>query len=385
MRLSLKSKFLCLGLIISSVYAEEKIVQDNNGQFIEAKINNLGIIESLKGTISSYYPDDELKVICENQTVKIHKSMSGDGCYDIEMTYYDDFITITKIFTANKSNEKRDNLTYKIFFNSDKEFLVKDEFVTIRKENIKSSVHGTSSDSYLPLLKFEKNTGIQYFGKSMSDDDIGSRKYVYSKDMNSVDCYEIMPGDVWQKYMTATIYDFKSDNNAINLINYIILYNYDYQLGVMFFPILFDMNKNSSKFIDIEIMADSYLVEGKVKYLPENLNSTAKDTPWVEGTSGDGIGTKISIKARNPVTSLVISNGFDSLKKYIYENNNRVKKIKITNLEKKKNNFIVELPDTVDPYEIKLPFKTKLVEIEILSVYKGSKYEDTCLNYILAK
>ena len=45
MRLSLKSRFLCLGLIISSLYAEEKIVQDNNGQFIEAKINDLGIIE----------------------------------------------------------------------------------------------------------------------------------------------------------------------------------------------------------------------------------------------------------------------------------------------------------------------------------------------------
>ena len=51
----------------------------------------------------------------------------------------------------------------------------------------------------------------------------------------------------------------------------------------------------------------------------------------------------------------------------------------------KKNFIISELPDSVEPFEIYLPFSTKQLEIEILSVYKGEKYEDTCLNYILAK
>ena len=100
---------------------------------------------------------------------------------------------------------------------------------------------------------------------------------------------------------------------------------------------------------------------------------------------GDGIGSKITLKAKNDISTLIISNGFDSLKKYIYYNNNRVKQIRITDLNNKKKFILAELPDTVEPFEINLPFSSKQLEIEILSVYKGKKYEDTCLNYILAK
>ena len=47
----------------------------------------------------------------------------------------------------------------------------------------------------------------------------------------------------------------------------------------MFFPILFDLDESKSDFIDIDFSADSYLTEGAVKYLPENLKNTAIGTP----------------------------------------------------------------------------------------------------------
>lgn len=361
---------------------ELKIVQDNEGKLITATFNKQGIIESLKGQVSEYYVDDELTSLQNDNIVKIHKSMSGDGCYNIEIKYFEKKLIATKIFEENK---RRDNLTYTISFDTNNDYFIRDDFVTIKKDEIKSEIPVSHSDSYLPMLKYKDNICIQYFGKKMPEDDVGSRKYVYSSDKRSVECYEIMPGDVWQKYMTATVFDFKSEDIAINLINYIILYNYDYQLGVMLFPILFDLDESKSDFIDIDFSADSYLTEGAVKYLPENLKNTALGTPWVEGNEGSGIGSKIYIKAKSDISKLIISNGFNSTKKYIFGNNNRVQKIKITDLMKTKNSVIIELPDSVEPFEIILPFSSMQLKLEILSVYKGSKYDDTCINYILAK
>ena len=243
MKLRILSICFILMLINLPIYGiEKKIIQDNNGQFIEAVFNDFGIIESLKGTVSNYYPDDELSCKLNDDVVFIQKSMSGDGCYNIEIKYFEKKLIVTKIFEENK---RRDNLTYTISFDTNNDYFIRDDFVTIKKNEIKSEIPVSHSDSYLPMLKYKDNICIQYFGKKMPEDDVGSRKYVYSSDKRSVECYEIMPGDVWQKYMTATVFDFKSEDIAINLINYIILYNYDYQLGVMLFPILFDLDESS--------------------------------------------------------------------------------------------------------------------------------------------
>ena len=367
-----------------NVFAEtKKIVQDSDGKFIEAVFNEQGIIEKLKGTISEYSVE-KMNIKVEKDTIKIHKESSGDGCYNIEIKNHREYLTLTKIFTANKVFNSRDNLIYNIYFNDNDEYFIKDDFITVSRTDKKTHV-SDSSDSYLPKLKYEDNTCIQFFGKTMPEEDIGSRKYVYSDDMKNIVCSLIMPGDVWEEYMTATVFDFKSDNKAVNVINYIILYNYDYQLGVMFFPILLGLNESDTKFIDPEITADSYLTEGNTKYLPERLRNTEPGTPWCEGKPGDGIGSIITLKGNKEFSTLIISNGFDSAKKQNYTNNNRVKEIRITNLNNKKNLLTTELPDSPQPFEIKLPFSSDYVQIEILSVYKGEKYEDTCLNYILAK
>lgn len=373
-------------LFINPICAEtKKIVQDNDGKVIETIINEQGIIQSISGTVSSYYPDDEINITSKNNKVIIHKSMSGDGCYDIEILNQGNYLTLTKIFISNKEVGPRNPITYNIYFEANDNYLIKDDFVKILKDKLITEISDTHSESYLPMIKYQKNTCIQYFGKTMPKDGIGSRKYVYSDDFKTVECFQIRPGDVWQKYMTATIFDFKSSNKAVNLINYIILYNYDYQLGAMLFPILINMDDVTPEYQEIEITADSYLTEGTVKYLPENLKNTALSTPWVEGKKGDGIGTIINVKAKSNFKTIIISNGFDSEKKSLYINNNRVKGIRIIDSNNKKNSMIVELPDSPNPYSIDLSFITNNIKIEILSVYNGEKYDDTCLNYILVK
>lgn len=133
------------------------------------------------------------------------------------------------------------------------------------------------------------------------------------------------------------------------------------------------------------ISSTSYLKEGKTVYLPSNLGSDYLETPWVEGVSESGIGEILHI-GEGRVRRLFFSNGFVSYRKpYLYERNGRVKKIKITDLL---NNIvkIVELKDTPNPQMIDFgDSQIREIEIEILDIYKGTYYEDTCVNFIMVE
>lgn len=133
--------------------------------------------------------------------------------------------------------------------------------------------------------------------------------------------------------------------------------------------------------------SDTYLKEDFIEYPPLNLGDTATKKPWVEGIDGQGIGQKIYIeKVSNTtaeISSLILSNGFISYEKpYLYNYNSRLKKIKISN---KKGSFeiIHEIEDTPNLQIISLPEKTADVVIEILEVYPGERWEDTCVNFII--
>lgn len=137
---------------------------------------------------------------------------------------------------------------------------------------------------------------------------------------------------------------------------------------------------NKTKYI-----TDNYLTEGLIKYIPENLGDLSIGKPWVEGETDSGIGKYIKIENSRLFNYLVISNGFVSYKPSTYYNNNRLKKIRIINKENEVQQVEILLQDTAIPAEIELPFETKRIDIEILEVYKGEKYDDTCINFILCK
>ena len=171
------------------------------------------------------------------------------------------------------------------------------------------------------------------------------------------------------------------------------------------------------------VVSTSFLKEkGKPNdtYAPWRANDKDKNTAWVEGAKGDGIGEKIYIKIKKmifvedfkPITlNFGIINGCVASEELFYLNN-RVKKAKLTVYEarwgicgvafKRKSNLvinnykIIDLPDTssVQNIQMKIPaikLIEKLekdttydpyffmVELEILEVYKGTKYNDTCI------
>lgn len=135
------------------------------------------------------------------------------------------------------------------------------------------------------------------------------------------------------------------------------------------------------------ITSSSYLVENisgqQVSYPPQNLQNGDIQSPWVEGEPGSGVGSIISVDERpgEGIPNLVFVNGFfHPTKRYLYEYNNRIKKFLFESTDDENPyDMIIELEDSPNFQTFWLPRITKSFNLTILEVYKGTKYDDTCL------
>ena len=128
--------------------------------------------------------------------------------------------------------------------------------------------------------------------------------------------------------------------------------------------------------------ASSFLSEGAVKYGADNLTSIRPNLPWVEGVKGDGIGEYVDIEWEFEINGLIIVNGFISFNKpelFLY--NNRVKTIKVI-IDNSSEEFIYTLEDNTNPQIIQLCKQGKKIRVEIVDIYKGSRWDDTCIAMI---
>ena len=133
----------------------------------------------------------------------------------------------------------------------------------------------------------------------------------------------------------------------------------------------------------------SFLVENEIEYkFDQGLRKTVLRKPWIEGKNGYGIGEWISFSA-DDINNIYISIGFvDYNKPNLFTENSRPKKIRIYYDEEIVSDM--KLNDTADfqkyeiPDEIYYAKKSGTLRIEILEVYKGTKYQDTCINLIVA-
>jgi hypothetical protein len=154
----------------------------------------------------------------------------------------------------------------------------------------------------------------------------------------------------------------------------------------------FSGGHNRSEFVYDEpknIKASSSLAENGKLYSPDQINSNLGQV-WAEGKKGQGINEKLFINPpyqtpRDGCTAIHISIGFVSYEKpYLYEENSRPKKLNISVTNK--FSFVVDLLDTPNFQTIEFPNTLSVndvILIEILDVYHGTKYEDTCINNIL--
>lgn len=131
----------------------------------------------------------------------------------------------------------------------------------------------------------------------------------------------------------------------------------------------------------------SFLKEKNTEYKVTNLDTLAVDTPWVESAEGDGIGEGFTLVNSwgDIYSTLLLMNGYISYEKpYLYKQNNRIKKIKVTGVKSGKS-AILDVLDTPHPQTVDISFITEAedIRVEIADVYKGTKYDDTCLHYCI--
>jgi hypothetical protein len=181
------------------------------------------------------------------------------------------------------------------------------------------------------------------------------------------------------------IWEDKTEDSFLMLLNEIVCFfykddNYPFLAG---FNGRNPMRNDTVHNMPEKITATSFLVENNIKYSPMFTNTKIGQV-WAEGSKGQGIHEKLYIQQPGCV-SINISIGFVSIKKPdLYQKNSRPK---IINLGVEgKYSFDVVLEDTPNYQKIKLPSPldvTDILVIEILDVYEGSEYEDTCINSIL--
>jgi hypothetical protein len=106
---------------------------------------------------------------------------------------------------------------------------------------------------------------------------------------------------------------------------------------------------------------------------------------WAEGEPGPGIGGTIEIELSRESDHLMVLNGaVDLSRRNLYKANNRLKRVLIESTEPA---FTMEyvFEDVVQFHKVSLPQKTRKVILTIKEVYKGEKWDDTCISAIFLK
>lgn len=139
-----------------------------------------------------------------------------------------------------------------------------------------------------------------------------------------------------------------------------------------------------------KVTSNSYLKEqGNINYKPSNVHDFDLFTAWVPDTLNGVIGKKINFhfKPLSPrVNEIIIYNGYIKNRE-LFESNARVKKFKL--YINKVLYAVLELDDTtasqsfkIDAVQSKEKNKDLVLTLEIIEIYKGTKYADVAVSEI---
>jgi len=142
---------------------------------------------------------------------------------------------------------------------------------------------------------------------------------------------------------------------------------------------------------NLKIKASSEKAEKNIVYKAENLLDYSILLPWSEGANGNGTGETVALYGEYVNCILVISNGYvDYDRPYLYGYNNRVKKIKIYDIANENDYKIIDIEDKPgfqiftleDFFPDKYSSRYANLVFKIIEVYPGTRYNDTCINYL---
>lgn len=117
--------------------------------------------------------------------------------------------------------------------------------------------------------------------------------------------------------------------------------------------------------------------KGMQTYDAKNLVDGDTSTAWCEGVKGNGEGETIllNLGSLRKVKGIEVINGYAKSEKS-YRENNRVQKLKL----QFSNGSSLEMNDFNTRKKFKEPINTSFIKLTILSVERGTKYQDTCIS-----
>ncbi len=216
-------------------------------------------------------------------------------------------------------------------------------------------------------------------------------KFLDSSHMYMLNEVDYAESDIWNQNLQYLISEeselkFLTVSNGTSKEKFLILMSDDILVlydGLQKEPVFFGMRDRSSELCrSVEsIKASSELREKSKLYSVDNLATFDLEAPWVEGVPGHGIGESVSFSVK--ASCLYFFSGYVSAKKpHLYLQNSRPKRIKLT-LAELNEDLYFDLEDSPNPQKLDIgKFYRGEIIVEILDVYPGSKYEDTCVNAI---
>ncbi|WP_431091362.1 NADase-type glycan-binding domain-containing protein [Paenibacillus sp. 8b26] len=149
-------------------------------------------------------------------------------------------------------------------------------------------------------------------------------------------------------------------------------------MPVQWFYTANDFSKYDSEIKVHQIKASSTLSsEGSQSYDVKNLVDGDTSTAWCEGVKGNGERETIllDLGSLTRVRGIEMINGYAKSEK-TYRENNRVQKLKLEFTD----GSSLEMNDFNTLKKFKEPINTSFIKLTILSVERGTKYQDTCIS-----
>lgn len=150
-----------------------------------------------------------------------------------------------------------------------------------------------------------------------------------------------------------------------------------------------DTQRYTQAYATMMICVDTYLYDPDGNAFDvTGLIDGDEATTWCEGEPLDGVGStiKITLEASAPVLGIHIRNGYGRSLQH-FTRHNRVRDLRLTAISYDADvgirSDIVTLRDEPSLQKIEMPWiieDPRQIVVEILSVYQGDKYRDTCVS-----
>lgn len=134
-------------------------------------------------------------------------------------------------------------------------------------------------------------------------------------------------------------------------------------------------------FGDLYCASSALASQGRNSYRISSIADGRRQTAWVEGRRGHGIGEWIVVAFDGPrqVNRIDLSNGYGK-NRDIYSKNSRVKEIEVRFSNGEARRFTLVDRDRQQVIDVLEAPESTWVQIKILSVYAGWKYQDTAIS-----